>query len=106
MGNSRISNAQGDFLVLGVMICGEIWWQRKCHLACSQHQRQSCSNLWFDELPKGPVTSTADTGTSFFRLLMFDLGKSKKRSDTSGGIGIAALPIRERLAGEHEKLRA
>lgn len=63
------------------------------------------SGSFSQDVPNGPVTSTADTGTSFFRLLMFDLGRSKKRSDTSGGIDIAAPPIREWLLVEDEKVR-
>lgn len=106
MGDRRVIDAQCDFLVLNVVVCGQIWWQRKCHLACASCQRNKRSSLSLIEVPNGPATSTADTGTSFFRLLTLDFGKSKKRSDTSGGIGIAALPIREWLVRDDENVRA
>ena len=57
-------------------------------------------------IPNGPATSTADTGTSFFRLLFLVLGRSKKRRDPSGGIDMAAPPTREWLAEDVEKDRA
>jgi hypothetical protein len=73
-------------------------------LAAGQHD--DLPNSSFRDVPSGPTTSTADTGTSFFLLRILDLGRSKKRNDTSGGIDMAAPPIRELLAGEEEKVRA
>lgn len=56
-------------------------------------------------LPIGPMTSTALMGTSadFSRTAAFDLGKSINCSVTSGGIDIAADPIRDSLGAEVEK---
>jgi hypothetical protein len=45
--------------------------------------------------PSGPTTSTAELGSSGLLLLTLDLGRSKKRSETSGGTVIVVEPIRD-----------
>jgi hypothetical protein len=106
MGDSRVTNTQRDFLVFGVVACVQKWRQWKGHLAWPQSQHDDLPNSSFRDVPSGPTTSTADTGTSFFLLRTLDLGRSKKRNDTSGGTDMAAPPIRELLAGVEEKVRA
>jgi hypothetical protein len=106
VGDRRVTNTQRDFLVFGVVAGVQIWRQWKGHLAWPQGQHGDLPNSSFRDVPSGPTTSTADTGTSFFLLRILDLGRSKKRNDTSGGTGMAAPPIRELLAGLEEKDRA
>src|SRR5271170_444910 len=54
--------------------------------------------------PSGPTTSTAELGSSGLLLLTLDLGRSKKRSETSGGTVIAAEPIRDLRCFDVEKV--
>ena len=106
MGDSWITNTKRDFLVLIIVFRAHIRWQRECHLACHSVSMMNLTKSMLQQIPSGPTTSTADTGTSFFRLLRLDLGKSKKRNDTSGGTDMAAPPTREDRARDEEKPRA
>jgi hypothetical protein len=56
-------------------------------------------------VPRGPFTSTAEVGVSAFRERAFSMGRSKKRSETSGGIVIGSLPILEHRVRVVENVR-
>ena len=89
--------ADSDAYLTGFFVEGrdDIWRKGDCQLACRwlAHFQHAGGGLFC--VPNGPLTSMADVGVSAFLLRAYDLGNSRKRRSTSGGIVIGDMPTRE-----------
>lgn len=90
----RVAHAHADFAVRVGEGGFDIFWEIDGELACGLRQwlvRRGESN----GVPNGPLIWTEDVGASTLRVRASDRGSSMNCNDTSGGMLMGSLPIRE-----------
>lgn len=106
MGDVVVGDAEGDFARCGGEGGGYVGGDGEGELACGVVSRgYKCVCVARVGLPRGPLTSTAVVGVSTFRDRALILGRSMKRSVTSGGMAMGSRPTRDECDGVVEKRR-